>query len=104
MTVGQPAPERPALPMATDKRKLLPPSSQGGTSVGQPGAERKLLPPRGKTKTGKILSQSQKDTQSAMQNRKLKNRLDSMNENLFDWRKDFIFEVDEKNVDQLVFT
>ena len=35
----------------------------------------KALPPRGKTKSGKTLTQSQRDTQLQMKNRKLRNRL-----------------------------
>jgi len=37
-TIGQPAPQRPALPMAVDKRRMLPASSQGSPRVGQPAA------------------------------------------------------------------
>lgn len=49
-------------------------SSRGG-SVGSEGSKGKALPPRGTTKSGKTLTQSQRDTQTAAQNRRLSTRL-----------------------------
>jgi len=92
-----PAKEKEALPSAKE-RKALPPAWSGvkvsdpwrgsettpkstskatttGTKALPPAKEMKALPPRGKTKSGKTLTQSQRDTQLQMKNRKLSNRL-----------------------------
>ena len=92
-----PAKERKALSPAKE-RKALPPARSGvkpsdpwrgsetskkptpkvtttSTKALPPAKEMKALPPRGKTKSGKTLTQSQRDTQLQMKNRKLRNRL-----------------------------
>lgn len=66
---------RKALPPARDSQETEKPTFKKIT-VSLPAApERKALPPVGKTKSGKTLTQSQRNTQTAMQNRRLATRL-----------------------------
>ena len=83
-----PAKERKALPPAWSgvkvsdpwrgsetSKKPTPKVTTTSTKALPPAKEMKALPPRGKTKSGKTLTQSQRDTQLQMKNRKLSNRL-----------------------------
>jgi hypothetical protein len=74
-TIGQPAPQRPALPMGLNKRRMLPGSTQGGTQVGKPATQPTL---------GQKARASQKVKTGLIQQR--------MGEGYSDWRQELIIE------------
>ena len=78
-TIGQPAPQRPGLPMGVNKRRMLPGSSQGGTQVGKPATQPTL---------GQKARASQKVRTGLIQQR--------MGEEFSNWREEFLWEVEDK--------
>jgi len=96
-------------PSPIDKRKMLPPSSQGGTRIGQPALQRpalaagdnkrKMLPASSQsgTQIGTPASQSTLG-QRARANQKLRAGLiqQRMGEEFSNWREEFLWEVEDK--------
>ena len=78
-TIGQPAPQRPGLPMGVNKRKMLPGSTQGGTQIGKPATQPTL---------GQKARASQKVRAGLIQQR--------MGEEFSNWREEFLWEVEDK--------
>ena len=86
---GSETSKKPTPKVTTTSTKALPPARSGvkvsdpwrGSATSEKPTPKvtttstKALPPRGKTKSGKTLTQSQRDTQLQMKNRKLSNRL-----------------------------
>ena len=77
-TIGQPAPQRPALPMGLDKRRMLPPSPQGTQRVGQPASGTRPQIPG---------SQKRKQIQAGTYK-----PIKSMGEKYSDWKAELIIE------------
>ena len=110
-----------SLPMGIDKRKMLPPSTQGSTRIGQPAKrigqpaperpslpmsldKRKMLPPstQGSTRVGQPAAGTRPQIPGSQKRKQIEagtyKPIKSIGEKYSNWRKELIIEIDDPSV------